>query len=61
MVKCALCKKRKAELTYTEGMMSYIHGFTQEICRLCFISMLERHIKDCQKQLKEHKKLLKNG
>jgi hypothetical protein len=57
--KCEICHKRKAVLTYTPSTMSYIHGFTSEICRECFIKMLEKHIKDCQKQLKEQRKLLK--
>jgi len=36
-IKCEICKEREAEITYApNGMMGYIHGNKQEICKECY-------------------------
>jgi ribosomal protein L40E len=60
-MKCQICKKREANLTYSaEPLFALSHGWgKQEICRQCFIAKIEKHITECQKQLKEEKLILK--
>lgn len=60
-MKCQICKKREAKLTYAlEPFLAFSHGWgKQEICRQCYITKIEYHIIDCQKQLKEEKLILK--
>jgi len=59
-VKCEICKRREAVITYAdEPFMAISHGFgKQEICRECFIYKIENHIEDCKKQIKLEKDLL---
>ncbi|KKN13509.1 hypothetical protein LCGC14_1005650 [marine sediment metagenome] len=47
-------------MKFAQSMMDYTHGFTEKICRPCYIKILEGTIKKAEKSLKEQKKLLKN-
>lgn len=59
--KCEDCKKRKGIIYYSsEPFMTLTHGWGGiYICRQCFIKRIENHLKDCKKQLKEQKALLR--
>ena len=59
-MKCEKCKQREGILKFAQSMMDYIHGFTEKICRPCYIEILEGTIKKAEKSLKEQKKLLEN-
>jgi hypothetical protein len=52
---CQRCNKRKADLVFSaEPTLALTHGWGKEnICRFCFINQLKKHIRDCNKQLKE--------
>ena len=58
-MECKICKKREGVLTFTNSTMDYIHGFTQKICRECYIGIIEENLKKITINLKEQKKLLK--
>jgi len=53
---CKDCGK-KAEVKFNpDGVMAEVHGWgTVDLCKPCFIKRIERHIKDCQDQIKEMK------
>ncbi len=59
-MKCEICKQRRGILKFAQSMMDFTHGFTQKICRPCYIKILEGTIKNCEKSLKKQKELLKN-
>lgn len=58
---CEDCKKNKSVIKYSdEPFMALTHGWgIIYICRPCFIKRIEKHIENCQKQLKEQKELFK--
>ena len=58
-MKCQICKKREGKLEFTNSTMDYIHGFTQMICRQCFVKMIEEEYKKIGKNLIKQKTLLK--
>ena len=33
---CERCKKNEATLTFTDSLMSFTHGFKEEICQECY-------------------------
>jgi protein-arginine kinase activator protein McsA len=33
---CVRCKKNKATLTYTDNVLSFVHGFKERICQECY-------------------------
>lgn len=57
-MKCQNCGK-EATVEYCDSSLDYSHGFTQHFCRQCYVEKIEKHIRDCQNNLKEQKKLLK--
>ena len=61
-MKCEDCGKREANIKFSnEPFLAMSHGWgIINICRQCLIKRVERHIKDCMKQLKEEKAKLKN-
>jgi len=40
---CVRCKKNKATITFTNSMTDYIHGFTERICKQCYIKIREKN------------------
>lgn len=38
---CIRCKKNKAIITFTEGALSYAHGFKEEICQGCYNKIMK--------------------
>ena len=58
-VKCEDCKKREWKIDYCESALDFTHGFTTKLCRECLIIRIEKHIEDCKRNLKKHKRLLK--
>lgn len=58
-MKCEKCKKGKAVITYAESILDYSHGFTKEICRKCYIEIIEKELCKIQKNLIKQKKLFK--
>lgn len=61
MVICQDCGKREAKITFADSVLSYTHGFGREICRQCYIALIEDNIKNAQKNLKIQKKLMEQG
>lgn len=57
-MKCEKCKKGKAVITYSESSLDYSHGFTKEICRKCYIEIIEKKFFKIQENLIYQKKLL---
>lgn len=38
---CERCKKNEATIGYTESILSYSHGFVEEICKECYNKMMK--------------------
>ena len=57
-MKCVKCKKRKAVISYSEGALSFSHGFVDEICRECYIELIEKELYKIKENLACQKKLL---
>ncbi len=55
--KCRRCKKREETLKFAPSMMDHIHGFSEMICRPCYIEILEENLKKIKRSLKEQKAL----
>ncbi len=60
-MKCEECKKRKAIITFSrEPMSALIRGYGKiEICRHCYVEIIEKELISIEDNLKEQKKLLK--
>ncbi len=50
--KCKICKKKKAELTFSESTMDFIHGFKKRICKECYKKILLERKESIEKTLK---------
>jgi protein-arginine kinase activator protein McsA len=53
MTKCQRCQKNEATITYTDSVLSYTHGFTEQICVDCYRKQLKSSIKNMQDTLDE--------
>ena len=53
MVKCDICEKREGIYTFTDGQLSYIHGYFRRICKVCYIEILEDKKKSIEESLDE--------
>jgi len=59
-MKCNICKEREGILKFTDSMMSFTHGFTQMICRQCYIEIIEKELKKINANLIKQKKILRS-
>ena len=59
MVKCVVCKLRKAIIVFSEGFLSWSHGIQKKICRECYIEIIEKELKKIKANLKDQKEALK--
>ena len=57
---CEVCKKREAKVEYaSEPTFALTHGFWgQNICRKCYIEIIEKGLKNIKENLKKQKELL---
>lgn len=60
-MKCEDCKKRENKITFCNSALEYNHGFAKEICRQCYIKILEETNAINVKQIKLQKKFIKDG
>ena len=58
-MKCEICKGREGFLDFTKGVLEYAHGFTQKICRQCYIEIIETEKKKIDANLMKQKMFLK--
>ncbi len=56
--KCVRCKKREWKIDFTNGMLDFTHGFTERICRQCYIKIIETEKKKIDANLVEQRELL---
>ena len=57
--KCEVCKRHKATELFSENMLSYIHGQTEELCLCCLVKRQEGYVDQCKENLKILQKRLK--
>ena len=60
-MKCQKCGRREAKIQYAEEpIFALTRGFGSKwLCRKCYIKIIEKHLIEVQKNLKEQKQLLK--
>ena len=56
---CNDCKKSKADITFSDSVMSFTHGFVTYLCRPCYIKRIKKELVSVKKNLAEQTKLLK--
>jgi hypothetical protein len=56
---CRRCNKREGVINYAASIMDFTHGFSEHICRQCYIKILENTFNNAKKELNKQKKLLK--
>ena len=59
---CNECKQEcdeKQKIHFANSIMDWTHGFTEYICRECYIKRLEKQLKNIQEGLTREKRLLK--
>lgn len=61
-MKCEECGKREAVVSFSsEPMYAITHGYDlKEICRHCYIEIIEQSLNEVKNNLKKQKRLLKN-
>jgi hypothetical protein len=52
---CRECEQHPAAINYSTDAMSAIHGFTERICRCCFVSRIEKHLEEVTEGLAKAK------
>jgi hypothetical protein len=45
---CVECEKHKATTTFANSTMNHIHGFTERICRCCYLALVSDALKKTQ-------------
>ncbi len=43
---CVECEQEPATVPFSQDMMSYIHGFVEQICKWCYYKRVEKHFKE---------------